>query len=97
MLGLIEMAASNGQNSESIMKLAKIANGLWYPEKYVETAMFFDTIKGTSWENISADLLLSSEFSSIGGWRKNVHSVLSNQGLILRPRQSGSGGGGCAV
>lgn len=97
MLGLIEMAASNGQNSERIMKLAKVANGLWYPEKYIETALFFDAVKGTSWEKVSADLILSSKFSSIGGWQKNVHAVLSDQGLLIRPRQGGGGGSGCAV
>ncbi len=97
MLGLIELAASSGQTSTNILKLAKVANGLWYPEKYVVTALFFDTVKGTSWENVAADLLLSSEFSSIGGWRKNVHAVLSDQGLLVRPRQGGGGGSGCAI
>lgn len=97
MLGLIEIAASNGQNPESILKLAKVANGFWYPEQYVEMALFFDAVKGISWENVSADLILSSKFSSMSGWQKNVHAVLSDQGLLIPPQQSGGGGSGCAV
>ncbi len=97
MLGLIEMAASSGQNQESIMKLAKIANGLWYPREYIETALFFDTVKDVQWERVPADLILSSEFSSIGGWQSNVHAPLSDKGMFIRPRQGGGGGSGCAV
>ncbi|GMQ95634.1 MAG: hypothetical protein BMS9Abin14_082 [Gammaproteobacteria bacterium] len=97
MLGIIEMAASSGQDLTSIMKLAKVANGLWYPRTYVETAVYFDAIKGTSWEKVPADLVLSYKFSSIGGWQKNVRSVLWDKGLRMRPGQGGGGGGGCAV
>jgi hypothetical protein len=99
MLGIIEMAASSGQDTASIMKLAKVANGLWYPRTYVETAVYFDAIKGTSWEKVPADLVLSYRFSSIGGWQKNVRSALLDKGLRLRMRrgQGGGGGGGCAV
>jgi hypothetical protein len=96
MLGLIEMAASDGRSAESIMKLAKVANSLWYPRAYVETALYFDVVKDTSWEKVSADVILSSNYSSIGGWGQNVHAVLLDQGLI-KPPQGGGGGAGCAV
>ena len=97
MLGLIEMAASSGQDSESIMQFAKVANGLWYPRNYVETAIFFDAIKGTSWEDVPAALVLSSRFSSIGGWRANVRAALLKKGLRIRSRQGAGGGGSCAA
>lgn len=97
MLGLLELAASNGYTSEDILNLAKVANGLWYPEKYIETALFFDSLKGISWENIPADLLLSAEYSSIGGWNKNVRAVLADQKTFLRRQQAVSGGRGCGI
>ncbi len=96
MLGLIEMAASADRSTESIMKLAKVANGLWYPRAYVETALLFDVVEDTSWEKASADVVLSYNYSSIGGWGQNVHAVLLDQGLI-KPPQGGGGGAGCAV
>jgi hypothetical protein len=96
MLGLIEMAASDGRSAESIMSLAKVANSLWYPRAYVETALYFDVVKDTSWEKVSADVILSSNYSSIAGWGQNVHAVLLEQGLI-KPPQGGGGGAGCAV
>jgi hypothetical protein len=97
MLGLLELAASNGQSSADIMNLAKVANGLWYPKEYIETALFFDTVKGVSWEKASADLVLSSEFSSIAGWQENVHAALLNQGVLVRPQGGDGDGNGCAV
>ena len=97
MLGLIEMAASNGQDSKSITKLAKVANGFWYPGQYVEMALFFDAVRDTPWEKAPADLILSAKFSSISGWKKNVHAALLDQGLLIRPRQGKGGGSGCAV
>ena len=97
MLGLLELAASNGYSSADILSLAKVANGLWYPEKYIETALFFDGLKGVSWEDIPADLLLSAEYSSIGGWNKNVRAVLADQKTFLRRQQGASGGGGCGI
>lgn len=96
MLGLIEMAASNGQSQESIAKLGKIANGLWYPQEYIEMALFFDAVKDISWEKVPADMILSSKFSSIGGWQNNVHAVLLDKGLLLRP-QGVDGGSSCAI
>ncbi len=97
MLGLIELAASSGRDSTDILKLAKVANGLWYPKKYVETALFFDRVIGASWGNVGADMVLSSKYSSIEGWRKNVHAALVVRGYIVRPRQGGGGESGCAV
>ena len=90
------MAASDGRSTECIMKLAKVANSLWYPRAYVEAALFFDAVKNTSWKNVSADVLLSSNYSSIGGWGQNVHAALLDQGFI-KPPQGGGGGAGCAV
>ncbi len=96
MLGLIEMAAADGRETESIMKLAKVANSLWYPRAYVEAALYFDVVKDTSWDKIPADVVLSSNYSSIGGWGQNIHAALLDQGLIAPPR-GGGGGAGCAV
>lgn len=99
MLGLIEMAAADGRDEEAIRDLAKVANGFWYPVEYVEMALFFDAVKGTSWTDTPAGQILSSEYSSIRGWQRNVHAVLVDHGIIRQPPRGsgGTGGSGCTV
>lgn len=95
MLGLIELAAADGRKSAEILEFAKIANGFWYPQQYVEIALFFD-LQGVSWEDVPADRVLSSEFSSIAGFQNNVRVPLVGQGRRPATPQNG-GGSGCAV
>jgi hypothetical protein len=99
MLGLMELAAADGRNAAEILELAKVANGFWYPQQYVEIALYFDAIENLPWKSAPADRALSAEFSSIGGLHKNVRTSLASQGIITgKPRNSGaSGGSGCAV
>ena len=99
MLGLMELAAADGRSEAEILELAKTANGFWYPQQYVEIALFFDVMEDLPWKRALAERVLSAEFSSIGGLQKNVRAPLASQGLLTgKPRNSGgSGGSGCAV
>lgn len=96
MLGLIELAAADGRNAADILEMAKIANGFWYPQQYVEIALYFDIIEDLRWKGAPAERVLSAEYSSIGGWKRNIQAVLASQG-ILTGRSRNSGGSGCAV
>lgn len=99
MLGLMELAAADGRSEAEILELAKTANGFWYPQQYVEIALYFDAMEDMPWKGVSAERVLSAEFSSIGGLLKNVRAPLARQGLLTgKPRNSGaSGGSGCAI
>lgn len=96
MLGLIELAAADGRNAAEILELAKTANGFWYPQQYVEMALYFDVMEDLSWKGVPAERVLSAEFSSISGLHKNVRGPLASQG-VLTGRWRNSGGSGCAV
>ena len=99
MLGLMELAAADGRNAAEILELAKTANGFWYPQQYVEIALYFDAMEDLPWKRAPAERVLSAEYSSIGGLIRNVRAPLARQGLLTgKPRNSGaSGGSGCAV
>ncbi len=47
MLGLLELGAAQDLSEGELCRLAKTANGYWYPSQYVETALFFATIEDT--------------------------------------------------
>ncbi len=96
MLGLMELAAAQGSSEAEILQLAKTANGFWYPQQYVEIALYFDLVEDLSWRKVPAERVLSAEFSSIGGYMENVGPALAGQGLMPDQRRS-SGAGGCAV
>ncbi len=96
MLGLMELAASDGLNAADTLELAKTANGFWYPQQYVEIALYFDFMEDLRWKDAPAERVLSAEFSSIGGLRKNVRAVLASQGM-LSGKARNRGGSGCAV
>jgi hypothetical protein len=95
-LALLELAAADGRKPAEILGLAKAANGLWYPQEYVEIALYFDAIEGLAWSAVPAERALSAEFSSIAGLQTNVRVPLARQGL-LAPVPGNDRGSGCAV
>jgi hypothetical protein len=96
MLGLMELASSAGKGEPEMLRLAKTANGFWYPSQYVEMALYFDAVEGRGWEEAPAAEVLSARYSSIRGYNENVRAILVEKGIV--PRQGGSSGGsGCAV
>jgi hypothetical protein len=96
MLGLMELAAADGRSAAEIMKLAKTANGFWYPQEYVQIALYFDTVEDLPWTAVPADRALSAEFSSVQGFRSTVLAALAHRGLLAR-EPSRRGGSGCAA
>ncbi|MBW7851678.1 MAG: hypothetical protein H3C38_14385 [Rhodospirillales bacterium] len=95
MLGLIQLAVAHGLSDDAVWRLAKAANGLWYPEQYVEMAVWFREYEGTAWAAVEPRRALGREMSSLTAWRRTVHDRLVRDGLIAEQRPSG--GGGCAV
>lgn len=96
MLGLMELAAASGRGEADILKLAKMTNGFWYPEQYVEIALYFDALEGLGWTEVPPERALSAEFSSARGFQVNVRTALARKGFaVLEP--PGRGGSGCAV
>ena len=81
LLGLIELAASQGLSEEQIERTALIANSYWFPDNYVGTALYFSQLHGKSWASLSPRRILSADFSSFSGWQQNVHNRLAGAGI----------------
>ncbi|NOZ11203.1 MAG: hypothetical protein GXP09_09220 [Gammaproteobacteria bacterium] len=89
LLGLYELAASQGASVDELYKIGHIANSYWYPDEYIEMAYFFQKLKGLNWSEVAPKKVLSKEYSSFSGWQKNVHKPLIVAGLVPSA-QSGS-------
>ncbi len=96
LLGLYELAASQGASVDELYDLGRIANSFWYPGKYMEMAYYFQKIKNQPWDQVAAKTILDKKYSSISGWQKNVHQPMVEAGL-LPGKQAAAGGSGCAV
>ncbi|HEC13727.1 MAG TPA: hypothetical protein ENI80_10875 [Acidiferrobacteraceae bacterium] len=82
LLGLYELAASQGASENDLYKIGLIANSYWYPDEYVEMAYFFQKLKSTPWPRLAPKMVLGKTYSSFAGWQKNVHKPLITAGLV---------------
>lgn len=96
MLGLLQLAAASGGGEDALFRLARDANGFWYPEKYVEMALYFDRFEGLDWRDVKPERTVSRAHASISGWRKTVHAAMIADTPSGGTR-AGGGGSGCAV
>lgn len=92
LLGIIELGASQGLSREELFDIAVKFNSFWFPQNYLETALYFKITENTDWENTDKEKIMSSDFSSASGWQKNVHSVLSGLGVLPKVDSGGSCG-----
>jgi len=92
LLGLLELGASQGLTEDELWREALAFNSFWFPDTYIQTAIYFKAVKGIDWENVDPKVTLSKDFSSISGWSVNVESKVKELGLI--PPTQGSGGCG---
>ncbi len=95
LLGLIELAASQGAKSAELFELALKANAFWYPSRYVEIALYFEEIEDKPWQTIAPEIILGKPYSSRSGWSGNVHAALIKANLL--PRVTAPGQAGCGV
>lgn len=83
LLGLLELAASQGATVEGLYGLALIANSFWFPEHYAKTALHFEYFHRTSWHDLPPERVLSADYSSLTGWQKNVSDRLLKANVRL--------------
>ncbi len=95
LLGLYELAASQGASIDELYDIGRSANSFWYSSEYIEMAYFFQKLKNKSWDQVTAKTILNKKHSSIGGWQKNVHKPMVQAGLL--PRAQLGGASNCGV
>jgi hypothetical protein len=83
LLGLIELAASQGATADTVYRAALTANSFWFPEQYARTAQYFSHFANRSWKTVSAQLVLGADFSTLAGWQRNVDASLRRAGITL--------------
>jgi len=98
LLGLIELGASQGLSADELYKVALQFNSFWFPQTYIETALYQKLAKNTDWEDVDAREIMGFNYSSGPGWAKNVAQpfkeiVAKNPGLLPQKQ----GGAGCGI
>jgi hypothetical protein len=83
LLGLLELAASQGATRLGLYGVALTANSYWFSDNYAKTALYFAHFQHASWRNIRPDLVLGPDYSSLSGWEKNVDERLDQANLTL--------------
>lgn len=76
LLGLIELAVSQGRTADAVYRIALAANAYWFPEQYARTAQYFSHFEGRSWQRVSAPVVLGASFSTLSGWKQHVDAPL---------------------
>ena len=92
MLAFLELAVVQGMPKDEIYKKALDLNAYWFPQTYTELAMYFQTEKNTTWENVDPKEVLGDSYSSGQGYRA-INEQLAAKGMIPQVK----GGGGCGV
>jgi hypothetical protein len=73
LLGALELDASQGYNEDELYKLALQLNSFWFPQNYIETAIYFKVFENKDCQKTDPKLVMSREYSSISGWMQNVY------------------------
>lgn len=88
-LGYIELAIYNNLSEEQIYRDLLAFNSYWFPQTYVEMAVYFEK-QGISWSAIDPKLALSKEYSSAMGAVRIKQAIQNVPGLA-------PAGGSCGV
>lgn len=83
LLGLIELAASQGAAAEQIYRIALTANSYWFPAEYAKTALYCRYFEGLPWTAVPPRLILGAAYSSLDGWRRHVEAPLRRAKIRL--------------
>jgi hypothetical protein len=83
LLGLIELAASQGASEAKLYEIALAANSYWFQTEYAKTALYFSHFKKQSWREVAPRLVLGPNYSTLSGWTKNVELPLWQANLTL--------------
>lgn len=93
LLGVLQLGAAQGLSEDELYREALTFNSFWFPNNYIQTALYFKAVKNIDWEDVSAREVMGKDFSTISGWSTSVAQKVNELGLM--PQQKG--GAGCGV
>lgn len=88
-LGLLELLASQGATEDALFEAARVFNAYAFSDTYVTLAAYF-TLQGVPWIDLTAQELLSDQYSAIQGARNVAAAVGPIPGAPVR-------GGSCGT
>ena len=94
LLGLFQLGVSQGLTEDELYKEALAFNSFWFPNNYIQTALYFKVVKNTDWENIDPKEVLGFNYSAISQWNKNVQTEIAKIPNLLPDVKAG---GRCGV
>jgi len=94
LLGLLQLGASEGLTEDELYREALAFNSFWFPQNYIQTALYFKLDKNIDWENVNPKEILGYKYSAISQFIKNVQSQMAKYPNII---PQANGGGGCGV
>lgn len=80
-LGYIELAVAAGLSEEQIYQDLLAFNSFWFPDTYVEMAVYFNQQEGKTWDKVDPKTALSRDFSSAAGAQKIRRAVQAVPGI----------------
>lgn len=94
LLGLLQLGAAQGLSEDELWREALAFNSFWFPQNYIQTALYFKVVKTIEWEDVNPKVILGKEYSSSSGWYANIDKDLKRLGIVPRLKE---GGGSCGV
>jgi len=89
MLGLLQLLAAQGVDTDTLFETAKLVNHFWYPSQSQELALYYQAQRGQDFAAIPAREAVSAERFSSDGFDQ-VHNWLAVNGKLETPAQNGS-------
>lgn len=93
LLAVLELLAANNASMDEMYEAAKYFNGFWFPQQYLDLAIYFKAKEGKEFTDVDAKLVVSRDYSSGQGWSQ-TRKWLADNNLI---KKAPGGGGGCGV
>lgn len=90
LLGLLQLGASEGLTEDELYKEALAFNSFWFPQNYIQTALYFKVVKNTDWENVDAKEVTGENFSAVSNWAKNVQTEVAKIPNLIPQTRSGA-------
>ncbi len=90
LLGLLELGASQGLTEDVLYQEALAFNAFWFPQTYVQTALYFKVVEGIDWADVDPRTVMGARYSALGPWRATVGARLARIPNLLPQRGDGA-------